>query len=98
MNASYVDLVNFLRARLDEDQTELRRMTTGGLVQGYLRVHGDKMLSDIDAKRRIIAECRPGGLGGDALDLVDALGALVLCLLALPYADHPDYDPEWRTS
>jgi hypothetical protein len=50
-----------------------------------------RVLAEVEAKRRIIAECE---------SLIDdpAVRAMetALCLLALPYADHPDYQPEWR--
>lgn len=55
-----------------------------------------RVLREVEAKRRILAECRPGHLGGPALELAGALGGLVLCFLALPYADHEDYREEWK--
>jgi hypothetical protein len=49
------------------------------------------VLAEVDAKRRILDECgwavKNGG--GSAFVLP------VLRLLALPYADHPDYRPDW---
>jgi hypothetical protein len=63
------------------------------------------VLADIAAKRRILAEVV------ELIDSLDARiesewgsGAyrptgesdLLLQLLALPFADHPDYDPAWR--
>jgi len=61
-----------------------------------------RVLAECAAKRRIVkeiettrrlAETFPGGSG--RLSLVHGLDA-VLRLLALPYADHPDYLEAWR--
>lgn len=69
-----------------------------------------RVLREVEAKRRIIAEhyC-PDELDADeqphcgfcdkALRMNDMQGTwpcLHLRLLALPYADHPDYDESWR--
>lgn len=54
-----------------------------------------RVLAEVAAKRRIIAECIPSR-GVPALELSDALGATVLLFLALPYADHDEYREEWR--
>ncbi|MGW4422557.1 DUF6221 family protein [Streptosporangium sp. NPDC004631] len=48
------DLVAFLRDCYDEETAELERLTSGAFVQGYLRVHGDRLKADIEVKRRII--------------------------------------------
>jgi hypothetical protein len=61
-----------------------------------------RVLAEVDAKRRIVADYERG-LGrrrdhpGDAAS-AGALLALhaVARLLALPYTDHPDYDEAWR--
>ena len=94
------DLAAFLNARLDEDESRWRDLADLG-EQGYW----DFMLAEVDAKRRIIAKLehyrqradepctREEGIMYD--DHVDALTAVVQ-LLALPYANHPDYRPEWR--
>ncbi|MFJ3193767.1 DUF6221 family protein [Streptomyces griseoviridis] len=49
--------------------------------------YGDEYDPDVICERhaRAIDECPDGAFGNDA----------VLRLLALPYADHPDYRPEW---
>jgi hypothetical protein len=50
-----------------------------------------RILAEVEAKRRIVDRyawlCEHGDTGGTAW---------VLPLLALPYADHPDYRNEWR--
>jgi hypothetical protein len=50
-----------------------------------------RVLAECEAKRRIVEVARfadegPAGWGYRS----------ILRLLALPYADHPDYSPEWR--
>lgn len=56
-----------------------------------------RMLAEVDAKRRIIDLI---ALNGDGQPLYRDSGAQVwedaLKLLALPYADYPDYRTEWR--
>lgn len=91
-----MSLIEFLRARLDEDE--------GSVTSGDCRCKfglprrpdcADRVLAEVDAKRRIvelaaeyIPELEHGDNGEWALDAT-------LRLLALPYADHPDYDPTW---
>jgi hypothetical protein len=57
-----------------------------------------RVLAECDAKRRIV---RAAGqwAGAASEDYHDGLNAglnAALRLLAVPYADHPDYDPAWR--
>lgn len=71
-------------------------------VQTHIARHDPaRVLAEIDAKRRILAEHErielPGTSNGDTA----AVGAYVkmqavLRLLALPYTAHPDYRQEWR--
>lgn len=44
-----------------------------------------RVLAECEAKRRIVA---------DLADIED--GPYLLGLLAIPYADHPDFNPAWR--
>jgi Family of unknown function (DUF6221) len=69
-----------------------------------------RVLAECSAKRRMVLACRDVGpdrafLGARPEGLADfpftpsdqhQLAALTLALLALPYADHPEYRPEWR--
>jgi hypothetical protein len=67
-----------------------------------------RVLAEIDAKRRIINEIVPDVNGMDVQiegewgvgrrdEATDPyLGDTLAKVLALPYADHPDYRPEWR--
>ena len=68
------------------------------------------VLADCAARWRLVLACRElrpelafvgsrqRGLADFPVPPVDAhqLAALTLALLALPYAEHPDYRPEWR--
>lgn len=69
-----------------------------------------RVLAECTAKRRLVLACRdvrpdraflgarPEGLADFPLTPADQhqLAALTLALLALPYADHPEYRQEWR--
>jgi hypothetical protein len=59
-----------------------------------------KLLAECDAKRRIVelheAPNRPDYLRSYCVACGDSFPCPTLRLLALPYADHPDYQPEWR--
>jgi hypothetical protein len=69
-----------------------------------------RVLAECAAKRRLVLACResradqaflgarPQGMADFPLSPRDQhqLAALALALLALPYADHHDYRPEWR--
>ena len=69
-----------------------------------------RVLAECAAKRRLVLACRdvrpdlrllgarPSGLADFPPPPTDhhQLAALTLALLALPYADHHDYRPEWR--
>lgn len=50
--------------------------------------HPARVLAECEAKRRIVAEVLPTHPDYDPL--------YVQKVLALPYADHPDYDEAWR--
>ena len=64
-----------------------------------------RVLAEVEAKRRIVEDVHFDGSGdyvqpwcstcSDDENLVD-LPCQTLRLLALPYADHPDCDEEWR--
>ncbi len=69
-----------------------------------------RVLAECSAKRQIVLACRDARpeikfLGARPPGMADfpiaahgqhQLAALTLALLALPYADHPHYRPEWR--
>jgi hypothetical protein len=104
------DLVEFLRARLDEDE-EVAQATRKNeqFVCGtgrWFASHNNAITSmaphravaEVEAKRRLLEQFR---LRGDSVRAVvqPTVGGVwddLLRLLALPYADHPDYREEWR--
>ena len=81
-----------------------------GSAEHVVRHDPARVLADCSARRRIVLACRdarpetafvgthPPGLGDFPAPVhgQHQLAALVLALLALPYADHRHYRPEWR--
>ncbi len=87
---SGMDLVRFLFERIAEDEAAARR-AHGARVPPGLFGPG-RVLADCAAKRGIVELQR-----ADLMDDPDDWRAdEILRLLALPYADHPAYQPEWR--
>lgn len=100
-------LTDFLLARIAEDEAgamrrERRTVVDGsGLLADAWSVVGDRrVLAECEAKRRIVGmyvgpteddEGNPYAVGGYGEAWLDAIR-----FLALPYADHPDYNPDWR--
>jgi hypothetical protein len=102
-------LADFLLARLREDEKTARLCCYTdqpwiGLVdyQGahYLGLSCARIRADVHAKWRIVklhATCGTGtGCCDDGRGGADGIGCTTLAYLALPYATHPDYRPEWR--
>lgn len=99
------EILAFINARLDEDewiaQAAIRvyqaEWTPVGLqsqfdarVDDHIARHDPKRtLAEVKCKRRILAEVPCTDLGRDGY-------CRTAKLLALPYADHPDYRDEWR--
>jgi hypothetical protein len=86
-----VDLIEFLQARLDEDEAAIREDAGLGLAYGWPA----RLLAEVEAKRAILAHWTsdaqfPDFHGGYEEAMNDAALAL-----AQPYADHPDFDPAW---
>jgi hypothetical protein len=86
---------------------ELRGYLGGPLGEHAARWHPARVLAECEAKRRIV-ELHTGGHGcvshnsggasaGDAYgpNVVGSRPCPTLRLLALPYADHPDFQQEW---
>lgn len=64
-----------------------------------------RVLAEVDTKRRIVKVHfrrrsydwdEPGVIGFECAQCCDRFPCTTLRLLALPYADHPYYKPEWR--
>jgi hypothetical protein len=98
-------IAEFLLARIAEDEALWRLAVEAEVAFTALRgaqisghplaavpppAFGRRMLAECEAKRRIIEGMAPYG----PIDDINA--DEILPLLALPYADHPDYDEGWR--
>ncbi|MFB8393670.1 DUF6221 family protein [Streptomyces yangpuensis] len=124
------DLVQFLRARLDEDEQTARAAggtwwappdlpgqvhDSGGInieaklpsFAAHIARHDPaRVLAEVDAKRQILrrlegAESTLGAAEKGTVPHDLMTGAVnswrdAVRLLALPYADHPDYRQEWK--
>ncbi len=103
-------LSEFVLARATDDEELARQYgDPGSLTSGLawatdvnrrvLEVDPSRLVAECEAKRRVAAEFADAvsnyevnvGPEGEVARL-----AFVLRALALPYADHPDYQPEWR--
>jgi hypothetical protein len=78
------ELAGFLLARIAEDQHALADFDER--FRG-----GPRWADECDARRRIVQLIAPDPREEDDLE-----GAEVLRIMALPYADHPDFREEWR--
>jgi hypothetical protein len=81
-----------------------------GTAEHIARYDPARIMAECAAKRRAVLACRearpdlaflgarPPGMADFPMTPRDQhqFAALTLALLALPYADHPDYRPEWR--
>lgn len=94
MTTGTLTLTAFLLARIAEDEENVEGDWLGG--DGGLHIIStpmhQRLRAECEAKRRIVA-LFPHAADGDGWNNA---GEEVLCLLALPYADHPDYREEWK--
>lgn len=106
-----MDLVTFLRARLDEDEAVLRESLISGGGDYHacsdegLHLDPDRASAEIGMKRRIMQHDQDWQVTlHSAIDGYGEAGCTgyrmamewTLRTVALPYSDHPDYDPEWK--
>ena len=100
------ELPEFLLARIAEDEA------AAALIRATKRERqspwtSSRVLAECEAKRRIVEMYAAAHLAGIALRDVDIQGQTiaqsanvgiesVLKILAVVYADHPDYQQEWR--
>lgn len=118
------DLVAFLRARFDDDERligeyEAYMSQRAAAAGSYVLVEPpgwcagepfdiDRVLREVEAKRRILDEIVPAMDGmDDRINGEWGIGPIadedyesveLLRLLALPYSDHPDYRTEWAVA
>lgn len=92
-----------------EEDKHWRGLTTSGpALAAYIARHDpDRVLREVEAKRRLVdrhrpdreypewcAACRQPEPGWE-YGIPEEFPCTTLRLLALPYADHPDYRPDW---
>ena len=83
-------LTEFLLARITEDENKARECEEWPdcfACPTHETFNTARVLAECAAKRRIVEHHAPYAGGS---------GRPTLLLLALPYADHPDYDETWR--
>jgi hypothetical protein len=92
-------LTTFLLNRIAEDEVTIRRAGDSHPVFAELLAESlgdvaspERMLADCDAKRRVIHACS----ATTQQDVTEFAEWGVLRVLALPYANHPDYQPDWH--
>jgi hypothetical protein len=102
-----MDLAEFLLARIAEDEAAATRASwflvdyNAPMNQQFGdRFNPARVLAECAAKRRIVEQFTMIKLLDEWHDVGPAEGAwirmqTVLQLMAAPYADHPDYRPEW---
>jgi hypothetical protein len=98
------DLTHFLLERIDEDERHARKLAEADrrpvLSLATTVNHPGRILLECEAKRRIVEEWRRAQDEAEAGDTSGRIAAFAFSLalqhLALPYADHPDYDASWR--
>ncbi|MER8220860.1 DUF6221 family protein [Streptomyces sp. NPDC094143] len=90
-----------VRKRLGPEEKGRIVADCGGFGARPVAVHAAahdpaRVLAEVEAKRRVIERCT--AVQGLLLDdfTAEHLADEVLALIALPYADHPDYREEWR--
>jgi hypothetical protein len=110
--SSDTNLVKFLTAQFDKDERAASALHDIAICKLAINgptdprwgwecdcEHPARVLADVDAKRQIVAECAFWLEGDDGLWSQDTranVAWLIAALLALPYADQPDYDEAWR--
>ena len=110
MTTAVIDLADFLRARLNEDETIAGRCCYTdqpwiGLVDyrgaHYMGLSCARVLAEVRAKRQIVRLHAACGTGTGCCDDggrggQEGIGCTTLAYLAIPYAAHPSYRQEWR--
>jgi hypothetical protein len=102
-------LAEFLLARIGDDEADLRDPSGADYCDALTGAHysNERIRAECDAKRRIVALHNNADEGHDCTDGWHAPHGFrdldyddgpceTLRLLALPYADHPDYREEWK--
>jgi hypothetical protein len=103
-----VDIVDFLSERLDEDEAAARRLLGDRSVSEAGKWYERRLLLECESKRRLLRIVESARQTALATMVTNAFGddpqwipesiewtTKSLNALALPYADHPDFEPEW---
>ena len=100
--------VEFLRARLDEDERDARegvedyaemgeesreRLFSQDLNEGALYWYASRTAREVAAKRELLEQFGSIDHWKDWSEVTSSLA--VLSILTSIYSDHPDYDPAW---
>lgn len=106
--ARFVDIVEFLSERINEDEAAARKLLSDRSVSEAGRWYERRLLMECEAKRRLIRifeSARQSALaamvsnpfGEDTEWVPEAIEWTTRSLnaLALPYSDHPDFEQDW---
>jgi hypothetical protein len=97
------DLIEFIKARLHDDERTAREAGTTGpsgpamfvidddYAHDTVAISADRVLAEVDAKRRVLGEMQ----SHLADDETDQTAQWFVKIMAVPYAGHPDYRQEW---
>ena len=94
-------VTEFLLARIADDEAYARDWIEHDADHDGTRFGSGRILVDCEARRRIVdlaAKAHEWGKGtaGATAGYAKVIADDTIKLLALPYADHPDYQQEWR--
>ncbi|MEO5780035.1 DUF6221 family protein [Arthrobacter oryzae] len=102
-----MDVVEFIAARLSEDEAAALRLLSDPLVSESAQWYERRLLRECEAKRRLLGIIESARQAGLAILLSSTdddpwLPELInwttqsLHALAVPYADHPEFQTAWR--
>lgn len=106
-----MDLTKFLQARLDEDEAAVVAVENAEREpwqdddwqdqheadQAMARRFGPaRVLREVEAKRKILADCDEWLISGSRDEPRRQLAARTIARLAAVWSDHPDFDPAWK--
>ncbi len=91
-----MDIVDFLSERLDEDEAAARKLPGDRSVYEAGQWYEPRLLLE-SARQTALATMVHHTLGDDPQWVPESIEWTTKSLnaLALPYSDHPDFDPEW---
>lgn len=81
-------IIDYLSERWEEEEAALSRIMNKKFVHRYFQDHGDRMLADIMAKRKMLMESQDE-IQRDGSEA--SLGRVMLGLLVEPYTDRDDF-------